>query len=137
MGPLEAETSTGHEIGVMGEVMAETQELSHTIANNVRTSLLHMPYEGQLATTGNFASPLSPHEQEAGAVFKFSLYHLIDLNLGEELSLFPIHSQLVGTTGATPVEQTHLTKSQIEFFKFTRPLPIGKSRVKHHVPAAS
>ena len=30
-----------------------------------------MPYEGQLATTGNFASPLSPHEQYAGECFKF------------------------------------------------------------------
>lgn len=127
MGPLEAKTATGHEIGVMGEVMAETQELSHTIANNVRTSLLHMPYDGQLATTGNFASPLSPHEQEAGAVFKFSLYHLIDLNFGEELSFFPINNQIVGTASITPKEQNHLTKSQRDFFRDTQPLSISTS----------
>lgn len=90
MGPLEPDMSVGHEIGVMGEVLAPTQELSYTIANNIRATILHQAYDGQLATTGNFASPLSPHEQEAGPVFKFSLYHLLDLEAGEEVSLFPI-----------------------------------------------
>lgn len=132
MGPLETETSVAHELGIMGEVMAETQSLSHTIANNVRTSLLHMPYEGQLATTGNFASPLSPHEQEAGAVFKFSLYHLIDLNPGEELSLFPTECHEIGKEGAVAEEGQHLTKSQLEFFESTRPLPIGKEHQDTH-----
>ncbi|KAH8901227.1 hypothetical protein GQ53DRAFT_707521 [Thozetella sp. PMI_491] len=91
MGPLEPEASKlSHEIAVLGEVVAPTAELSHTIANNARASILHFPYPGQMATTGNLASPLSPHEQYAGAVFKFSLYHLVDLDSGEELSLFPI-----------------------------------------------
>ncbi|KUJ22188.1 uncharacterized protein LY89DRAFT_704835 [Mollisia scopiformis] len=126
MGPLETEISVAYELGIMGEVMAETQELSHTITNNVRTSLLHMPYEGQLATTGNFASPLSPHEQEAGAVFKFSLYHLIDLNAGEELDLFPIRFHQIGTTSPVQEEKGHLTQSQLEFFTSTKPLPIAR-----------
>ncbi|KAK4508747.1 hypothetical protein PRZ48_002486 [Zasmidium cellare] len=90
MGPLEPDMSVGHEIGVMGEVLAPTQELSHTIANNVRATILHLPYDGQVATAGNFASPLSPHEQEAGPVFKFSLYHLIDLEANEQVSMFPV-----------------------------------------------
>ncbi|KAF7198528.1 hypothetical protein HII31_00267 [Pseudocercospora fuligena] len=90
MGPLEPSVQVAHEIGVLGEVLAPTQELSYTIANNVRASILHFPYPDQIATTGNFASPLSPHEQEAGPVFKFSLYHLVDLQPGEEVSLFPV-----------------------------------------------
>ncbi|KAM6509421.1 hypothetical protein FSOLCH5_012422 [Fusarium solani] len=101
MGPLETEKSTPHEIAVMGEVVAPTSELSHTIANNVRASILHFPYPGQVATTGNFASPLSPHEQDAGGVFKFSLYHLVDLNEGEETSLFPIRSHQVDSSQAS------------------------------------
>lgn len=96
MGPLECNPTVGHEIGIMGEVVAESQELSHTIANNTRASILHMPYEGQMATTGNFASPLSPHETPAGPVFKFSLYHLVNLDPGEELSLFPVTYHDVG-----------------------------------------
>ncbi|KAF2152249.1 hypothetical protein K461DRAFT_256052 [Myriangium duriaei CBS 260.36] len=95
MGPLEPETSTPKEVAVLGEVVAPTPELSHTIANNVRASILHFAYPGQMATTGNFASPLSPHEQDAGAVFKFSLYHLVDLKPGEEISLFPIKTSAI------------------------------------------
>ena len=90
MGPLETSRGVGHEIAVLGEVVAPSQEMSHTIANNTRASILHFPYAGQMATTGNFASPLSPHEQEAGPVFKFNLYHLVDLEKGEEVSLFPV-----------------------------------------------
>lgn len=90
MGPLEPHESQPHELAILGEVVAPTQELSHTIANNARASILHFAYPGQMATSGNFASPLSPHEQKAGPVFKFSLYHLVDLQAGEEVSLFPI-----------------------------------------------
>lgn len=98
MGPLETTQATPHEIAVLGEVVAPTQELSHTIANNARASILHFAYPGQMAITGNFASPLSPHEQEAGAVFKFNLYHLVNLKAGEEVSLFPITYHDVNST---------------------------------------
>ncbi|KAI1270326.1 hypothetical protein F5Y18DRAFT_367920 [Xylariaceae sp. FL1019] len=101
MGPLESTIGSPHEIAVLGEVVAPTQEMSHTIANNARASILHFPYEGQMATTGNFASPLSPHEQEAGQVFKFSLYHLVDLESGEEVSLFPVTYHNI-TTNSSP-----------------------------------
>lgn len=120
MGPLECTPNVGHEIGVLGEVVAETEELSHTIANNVRASILHMPYAGQVATTGNFASPLSPHETNAGAVFKFSLYHLVDLLPGEELTLFPISLHTIGNQKLNRdihrqfIEQSVIEKSQAE-----------------------
>ncbi|GME26884.1 uncharacterized protein EJ05DRAFT_387571 [Neofusicoccum parvum] len=129
MGPLEPENVAHHELGIMGEVVAETQERSRTIANNVRTSLLHMPYEGQLATTGNFASPLSPHEQAAGGVFKFSVYHLIDLNKGEEFSIFPVTSCHVGSTGGAAVEPVHLTEEELEVIRTTKPVPIETRQV--------
>ncbi|MCO5613611.1 hypothetical protein L7F22_067888 [Adiantum nelumboides] len=81
MGPLETfKGAQPHELGVMGEVVAPTQELADSIASAARTSCLHMPYEGQLATTGNFASPLTPLDQPIGPVFKFSIYHLIPCN---------------------------------------------------------
>lgn len=104
MGPLEPEQfrAQPHEIAVLGEVVAPTPEDSHTIANNVRASILHFAYPGQIATTGNFASPLSPHEQDAGAVFKFSLYHLLDLAEGEETSCFPIRTHQIVPDSAAP-----------------------------------
>lgn len=97
MGPLEPNSLTDpcHELGILGEVVAPSQELSYTIANNARASILHMPYKRQVATTGNFASPLSPHETAAGPVFRFNLYHLVDLVQGEEISLFPIEIKTI------------------------------------------
>ncbi|KAH6874454.1 CoA-transferase family III domain-containing protein [Thelonectria olida] len=113
MGPLEPVKSIPHEIAVMGEVVAPTAELSHTIANNVRASILHFAYPGQMATTGNFASPLSPHEQDAGAVFKFSLYHLVDLNEGEEIDLFPIKFCNVGSSRSPPTPAPTISEEKM------------------------
>lgn len=111
MGPLEplADTARPHELAVLGEVVAQTPELSHTVANNARASILHFAYPDQIATTGNFASPLSPHEQDAGAVFKFSLYHLVDLQAGEEVSVFPVSYCNIQSDGASPTEAPTLS----------------------------
>ncbi|CAG8326850.1 unnamed protein product [Penicillium salamii] len=95
MGPIEPTPVAGHDLGILGEVVAPSQELSYTIANNARASILHMPYKNQVATTGNFASPLSPHETAAGPVFRFNIYHLVDLEAGEETDLFPISTQMI------------------------------------------
>lgn len=106
MGPLETQTAgSAHEIAILGEVVAPTQDLASTIANTTRICLLHAPYPGQMATTGNFASPLTPQEQEVGPVFKFSLYHLVDLEESEQVSLFPVsfHS-IESTRQPSPVE---------------------------------
>ncbi|EXJ66713.1 uncharacterized protein A1O5_10384 [Cladophialophora psammophila CBS 110553] len=85
---MEIETTLGHEIRVLGEVVAETQELADAIAGFSRTVLLHGAYKGQLATGGNLASPLVPLESPMGPVFKFSVYHL--MNVQDLLALFPI-----------------------------------------------
>ncbi len=126
MGPLEPQIGSlnSHEIGVMGEVVAPTQALSNAIANNVRTSILHFPYDGQLATTGNFASPLSPQEQDAGEVFKFSVYHLIDLEPGEETELFPVTLKTFSSTNTAPTEAEHLTSEQIKALELESPIEI-------------
>lgn len=134
MGPLEPQekAATPHEIAIMGEVVAPTSELSHTIANNARASILHFAYPDQVATTGNFASPLSPHEQDAGAVFKFSLYHLVSLQAGEEKTLFPISSHMLDSSGVTteslPIvsreKYTALDSGELAPLK-TKPVPQG------------
>lgn len=95
MGPLEPTPVASHELGIMGEVVAPTQDLSYTIANNCRASILHMPYANQVATTGNFASPLSPHEIAAGPVFRFNVYHLMDLEANESVTLFPVSNVVI------------------------------------------
>lgn len=76
-----------HEIGVLGEVTAPTQELANAICSTARIAMLHMPYPGQLATGGNFAIPLNPPENPLGPVCRFSLYHLMELD--SPCELFP------------------------------------------------
>lgn len=78
-----------HEIGLMGEVTAPTQALANAICSSARIDVLHMPYAGQVATAGNFAIPLNPPETPTGPVFRFSVYHLMEVDSPEEL--FPIH----------------------------------------------
>lgn len=123
MGPLEPTRESAHEIGVLGEVVAPTQAKSHAIANNVRASILHMPYEGQMATAGNFASPLSPHEQDAGEVFRWNIYHLIDLQPGEETSMFPVHIVSIDNGPSVP-ETQHYTTEELEEFEAGQPTPL-------------
>lgn len=94
MGPLEPrlQDCSPHEVGIFGEVVAPSQQIASAIANNLRVGCLHNSCKctarrtecllldpGQLATAGNFAIPLTPHEQPAGPVFRFSVYHLIPL----------------------------------------------------------
>jgi hypothetical protein len=87
MGDLEPTPLPAHEIGVLGEICAPTQEMASSIAGFARTMCLHCSYEGQIATAGNFASPLTPLEQPAGPVYRLSLYHLMDVE--SPTALFP------------------------------------------------
>lgn len=97
MGPLETAFSTPHELGIMGEVVASSQEVADAVAGFSRTVLLHGSYEGQLNTGGNLALPLTPLETSLGPVFKFSLYHLMDVE--DPTALFPISTTTIGPAG--------------------------------------
>ena len=86
MGSLELTPTASHDLRILGEVVDPTQEISYTIANNARTPILHMPYQNQVATTGNFASPLSPHEIAGGPVVRFNVYRFFS---GTFIGIFP------------------------------------------------
>jgi len=77
-----------HEIGLLGEVTAVTQELANAICSSVRIDVLHTPYPGQVATAGNLALPLNPPENPIGPVCKFTIYHVMEIDSAE--ALFPI-----------------------------------------------
>ena len=76
-----------HEVGILGEVTAITQSLADAIASDARITVLHMPYENQLATAGNFAIPLNPPENPIGPVCRFSIHHLMEVS--SPVELFP------------------------------------------------
>jgi hypothetical protein len=77
-----------HEVGLMGEVTAPTQELANGICSSARIAVLHSPYPGQMATAGNFAIPLNPPETPTGPVCRFTIYHLMEID--QPADLFPI-----------------------------------------------
>lgn len=76
------------EIGILGEIVAPTQDLANAICANTRVAVLHSPYPGQLATGGNLALPLNPPDNPIGPVCRFSVYHLMDVD--DPLEMFPI-----------------------------------------------
>lgn len=77
-----------HEVGLMGEVTAPTQELANDICSSTRIAVLHTPYPGQMATAGNFAIPLNPPETPTGPVCRFTVYHLMEIE--SPVDLFPV-----------------------------------------------
>jgi hypothetical protein len=88
MGALEpSPVATGHELGIIIEAVAATQELADTICGFARATMLHYGYKGRVSTAGNLAFPYSPSDFQAGEVYAFSLYHLIEVE--SPLELFP------------------------------------------------
>lgn len=84
MGKKEKEAFSGHEIGVMFEVVAETQELANSICATVRSTFLHYGYDGRKSTAGNLAFPFAPSDIEFGPVYEFSIYHLMKVADGSK-----------------------------------------------------
>lgn len=88
LGELEPQKTPAHELGVVFEVIAKTQELASTICSSVRSTFLHYGYEGRKSTAGNLAFPFAPSDVPFGAVYEFSVYHLMEVSDG--LEMFPI-----------------------------------------------
>jgi hypothetical protein len=77
MGDLEPNPVPGHEVGIIIEAVAGTQEEANTICSFCRTTLLHYGYEGRIATAGNLALPFSPSDLPAGPVYEYCIHHLL------------------------------------------------------------
>ncbi|MEA2332620.1 MAG: hypothetical protein QOH58_2758 [Thermoleophilaceae bacterium] len=92
MGELEPKRDTpGHELGVMVEVLAQTQELAHDVAALLEARMIGFAYTGAKTRTGHVAFPFSPLVHDTGPVYKFSVLHIAELADAEDLTrLFPI-----------------------------------------------
>lgn len=76
---------TPHEIGIIIDAVADTQEYSEAICSIARSTLLHYGYEGRIATAGNLAFPFSPSDIKVGPVYTYSIYHLLESDQPETL----------------------------------------------------
>ncbi|KAH7198869.1 uncharacterized protein B0J16DRAFT_280795, partial [Fusarium flagelliforme] len=81
---------------IVAEALASTQQLANSIASKARVGMIHAPYPGQKATAGNFGFGIGGlMELELGPCAEFSLYHLMELEGGEQ-RVFPVDGRLEG-----------------------------------------
>ncbi|NLM39260.1 MAG: DUF1446 domain-containing protein [Firmicutes bacterium] len=85
MGDLEPTPNPGHELGIIIEAVADTQDTANTICGFARSTLLHYGYPGRKSTAGNLAFPYSPSDFPAGEVYEFCVHHLMELDDPREL----------------------------------------------------
>ncbi|PZW38704.1 uncharacterized protein DUF1446 [Humitalea rosea] len=81
-------TATPHELGFVIEVVGDTPEIAMAVLGIARTNMLHTDFPGRLCREGNMAFPFSPSDIEAGAVYRFSVYHVAELD--DPQAFFPI-----------------------------------------------
>lgn len=66
------QTPAGHELGVLLDVIADTQERANEVLAVARAFLVHADFPGRLnLNAGNVAFPFSPSDVEVGMVFEF------------------------------------------------------------------
>ncbi|MBL8027404.1 MAG: acyclic terpene utilization AtuA family protein [Fibrobacteres bacterium] len=78
MGSMEPnKNARSHELGIVINAVGENQAAADSLCGLTRSSLLHYGYKGRISTAGNLAFPFSPSDAQMGAVYEFSLYHLM------------------------------------------------------------
>lgn len=88
MGALEPQpgiTEGTKEVGIVMDVVSDTQEHADTVCGAARAMMLHYGYKNRVATAGNLAFPFSPSDAHMGAVYSFSAYCLLENEHPEEL----------------------------------------------------
>ena len=83
------EQQVAHELMIIIEAVAPTQDQADTICGFARSTMLHFGYEGRISTAGNLAFPFSPSDCKVGEVFEFNVYHL--MRVSDPAELFPIN----------------------------------------------
>ncbi len=84
----EIDKRVAHELAIVIEAVAPTQEQADTICGFARSTMLHFGYEGRISTAGNLAFPFSPSDCKVGDVYEFNIYHLMKVE--DPTEYFPI-----------------------------------------------
>jgi hypothetical protein len=88
MGRQEPHPTPGHEVGIVLETVADSQELAESVLGFARSTMLHFGFPGRIATAGNLAFPYSPSDFKVGTAYNFSVHHLVTPERPDEL--FPV-----------------------------------------------
>jgi hypothetical protein len=88
LGPSERERTPAHELGLLCESIAPTQELAHAVAQAAEAALITAPYPRAISATGNLAVPFSPLVTDVGPAFEWAVFCLAEAD--DEAALFPV-----------------------------------------------
>lgn len=88
MGPREPYKFQGYELGIVMEAVAPTQQQAHSLLGSGQSLIFHAPVTGWSGQVSNIAFPYSPSIIDTGAVYRFSLDHVIELD--DPVQPFPI-----------------------------------------------
>ena len=99
MGAMEPERGGPvHELGVLAEVLAPTQEVAHDVAALLEARMIGYVYPGAKTRTAHVAFPFSPLVNDTGPVYRFSVLHIAELaDHADLIDLFPIEHVSVGS----------------------------------------
>ncbi|AUW57157.1 3-methylaspartate ammonia-lyase [Sphingobium sp. SCG-1] len=94
MGPLEPlRDQVGHEIGFVVDLVGKTEAVTNALASRLGPTGSRLDIHGRMGGGGNFAYPFSPSIIDMGAVYEWSLWHIMGIEPGELTSLFPIEME--------------------------------------------
>jgi hypothetical protein len=82
-----------HEIGILAEAVAKTQDIANAVISVTRVTLLHTDFAGRMCKEGNMAFPFSPSDIERGALYEFSIRHVVEPR--DPLEMFPVEYENV------------------------------------------
>ena len=77
-----------HELGIIMEAVAPTQELANEILGLARQAGKNLHYEGKLCDEGCLTYPYSPSDIPTGPVYEFNILHAVQPD--NPLEMFPI-----------------------------------------------
>ena len=78
MGPLEPETGIGHEVGLLFQITAATQDLATALIKSVSQIAVHYPVPEWTGLITSIAYPYSPAEIPRGASYRFNMNHVVE-----------------------------------------------------------
>ncbi|CAN5392939.1 acyclic terpene utilization AtuA family protein [soil metagenome] len=81
------------EVFIVAEVVGRTQEIANAALSLARVTLLHTDFPGRMCKEGNMAFPFSPSDIERGAIYQFTLQHVVEPD--DPLKMFPIDYETV------------------------------------------
>jgi len=93
MGALESETGLGHEVGLLFQITADTQERAVALMKSVSHIAVHYPVPEWTGLITSIAYPYSPAEIARGPHYRFNMNHVVEPD--SPLEMFGIDYQQV------------------------------------------